>query len=160
MESRANQIQEPFKNSDIISSNLLSVFRTGAAAGGCKRRPGSPRRPPARLWPPPRGSARSPGAVPWFLPSKQWDPTRAAEHGNFLPAAAGTRRGRSGPLPGRSVPGLPPGGPSQRRTPVAPRAAKLGAGPEDSRDPSGPGVSRHLAGRRFTTKSPRKLPSQ
>lgn len=92
------------------------------------------------------------------------------------PAALGPRWGRAGsrgPSQAARSPGLSAGGQSQQhddRTSTGPRMRSRGLAPTTpavssgpglwAAAPRGPGISLHLAGRRFTTKSPRKLPSQ
>lgn len=115
-------------------------------------------------------------------PSEEQEKIRAAGHRNFLPSAARVRRGgplgwgragSRGPSQAAPSPVLSPGGQSQQhdgRTSTNPRMRSRGPAPTTpavssgpglwAAAPRGPGISLHLAGRRFTTKSPRKLPSQ
>lgn len=128
----------------------------GAAAGGCKRRPGSPRCPPAPHSGPhpgaPRRSLPGPGAgvsVPSFRAARV-DPGGSAEK---LPPFRGAseRRGPaalgprwlSGPFPGRSVSGplcRRPESAARRPHVHRPPDAEQGTGPDDPRGLFRPGL--------------------
>lgn len=137
--------------------------RRAARRPGCGLRPEAPRGTPARY-------------LGFLLPNSGSRPGRRSTETSSPPRRARAEGARGagsglGPSPGCSVSGPPPGRAESaahaRRTRAAKRGGLAPTTPEvpPAQDcgwplPPGPGLSRHLAGRRFTTKSPRKLPSQ
>lgn len=126
----------------------------GAAAGGCKRRPGLPCRPSAPSSSPPGPQPEAPRPEPLGPRSLQTAGVNPSSKAQKLPPYRGEceQRAPVGPAAGRATtrdpsqaapsPVLLPGGQSEARQPHAhrPWTAKWGAGPDDPRGLFRPGI--------------------